>query len=40
MKTTKIQANFARRREIEQMHIEKNAAIEKYYDNWGRVTSR
>lgn len=40
MKTNKIQANFARRRDIEQANIEKHAAVEKYFDNWGKATSR
>lgn len=39
-KTTKIQANFARRREIEQQCIERNAAVGKYFDTWGKTTSR
>lgn len=40
MKTSKIQADFARRREIEQHSVEKNAAVGKYFDTWGKVTSR
>lgn len=40
MKTARLQAALARRREIEQVKIEKSAAQERYYDKWGRITSR
>lgn len=39
-KTQHLQAMFARRREMEHMHIEKTQAVNKYYDHWGKVTSR
>lgn len=40
MKGSKLLNAFARRREVEQMKIEKSAAVDKYYDKWGRITSR
>ncbi|XP_061397906.1 trichoplein keratin filament-binding protein [Musca vetustissima] len=39
-KAQQLQAMFARRREMEHMHIERTQAVNKYYDHWGKVTSR
>ncbi|XP_036322473.1 trichoplein keratin filament-binding protein [Rhagoletis pomonella] len=35
-----MQALFARRREIEHDRVERTAAVNRYYDHWGKVTSR
>ena len=40
MKTARLQAHFARKREEEQHKIETSTAAQKYYDKWGRITSR
>lgn len=40
MKGVQLHNNFARRRELEQMRIENSAAVEKYYDKWGQITTR
>uniref|UniRef100_A0A1I8NWM0 Trichoplein keratin filament-binding protein n=1 Tax=Stomoxys calcitrans TaxID=35570 RepID=A0A1I8NWM0_STOCA len=40
MKAQHLQAMFARRREMEHMHIERTQAVNKYFDHWGKVTSR
>lgn len=40
MKATKLQAAFARRREIDQNKIDKNAEVDKYFDKWDRITTR
>ncbi|XP_058984518.1 trichohyalin [Musca domestica] len=39
-KAQQLQAMFARRREMEHMHIERTQAVNKYYDHWGKVTTR
>ncbi|XP_073841562.1 uncharacterized protein [Musca autumnalis] len=39
-KAQQLQAMYARRREVEHMHIERTQAVNKYYDHWGKVTSR
>ncbi|XP_055607775.1 trichoplein keratin filament-binding protein-like [Uranotaenia lowii] len=40
MKCAKLQAALAKRREAEQLKIQKSAAVERYYDQWNRITSR
>lgn len=40
MKTARLQAHFARKREEEQLKIETSTAAQKYYDKWGRINSR
>lgn len=40
MRGSKLHSAFVRRREIEQMKIEKSAAVDKYFDKWGKITSR
>ena len=40
MRPAHLQALFARRREIEHNRIERTAAVNKYFDHWGRVTAR
>ncbi|XP_058446111.1 trichoplein keratin filament-binding protein [Malaya genurostris] len=40
MKSAKLQAALARRREAEQIKFQKSAAMERYYDQWSRITSR
>ncbi|XP_004518088.1 trichoplein keratin filament-binding protein [Ceratitis capitata] len=40
VRSHQIQALFARRREIEHDRIERTAAVNRYYDHWGKVTSR
>lgn len=40
MKSAKLQAALAKRREAEQIKIQKSAAVERYYDQWSRITSR
>ncbi|XP_053697050.1 trichoplein keratin filament-binding protein [Sabethes cyaneus] len=40
MKSAKLQAALAKRREAEQIKYQKSAAVEKYYDQWSRITSR
>lgn len=40
MKASKLHSAFVRRREIEQLKIEKSAAVDKYFDKWGKITSR
>lgn len=34
------QAALIRRRDIEQMKIDKSNATNKYFDKWGKITSR
>ncbi|XP_028893681.1 trichoplein keratin filament-binding protein [Zeugodacus cucurbitae] len=40
VRSHQIQALFARRREIEHDRIERTAAVNRYYDHWGKVTTR
>ncbi|KAJ6636564.1 hypothetical protein Bhyg_15155 [Pseudolycoriella hygida] len=40
MKGSKLHSAFVRRREVEQSKIEKNVAVDKYFDKWGKITSR
>lgn len=40
MRGSKLHSAFVRRREIEQIKIEKSAAVDKYFDKWGKITSR
>nr|XP_029727926.1 trichoplein keratin filament-binding protein-like [Aedes albopictus] len=40
MKSAKLQAALAKRREAEQIKFQKSAAVERYYDQWSRITSR
>lgn len=40
MRGSKLHSAFVRRREIEQLKIEKSAAVDKYFDKWGKITSR
>ncbi|EDS29630.1 A-kinase anchoring protein AKAP120 [Culex quinquefasciatus] len=40
MKSAKLQAALAKRREADQIKIQKSAAVERYYDQWSRITSR
>ncbi|XP_055634640.1 eukaryotic translation initiation factor 3 subunit A isoform X2 [Toxorhynchites rutilus septentrionalis] len=40
MRSAKLQAALTKRREAEQIKFQKSAAVERYYDHWGRVTSR
>lgn len=40
MNCAKQQELLAKRREAQQIKIEKSAAVDKYYDKWGRITSR
>lgn len=40
MRGTKLYSAFVRRRENEQMKSEKSAAVDKYFDKWGKITSR
>lgn len=40
MKAAKLQAAFARRREIDQIKIEKSTEVDKYFDKWDRITTR
>ncbi|XP_055550492.1 trichoplein keratin filament-binding protein [Wyeomyia smithii] len=40
MKSAKLQAALAKRREAEQIKYQKSAAVERYYDQWSRITSR
>lgn len=39
MKSARLHAAFVRKREAEQLKIEKSAAVHKYYDKWGKITS-
>ncbi|XP_062554645.1 trichoplein keratin filament-binding protein [Armigeres subalbatus] len=38
--SAKIQAALAKRREAEQIKFQQSAAVERYYDQWSRITSR
>ncbi|XP_058117246.1 trichoplein keratin filament-binding protein [Anopheles ziemanni] len=40
MRSAKLQAALVKRREAEQIKYQKSAAVERYYDQWGRITSR
>ncbi|XP_058822424.1 trichoplein keratin filament-binding protein isoform X2 [Topomyia yanbarensis] len=40
MKSAKLQAALAKRLEAEQIKFQKSAAMERYYDQWSRITSR
>ncbi|CAD7092429.1 unnamed protein product [Hermetia illucens] len=40
MKTQRLQAAFARRREADIDRIERTSAVNKYFDHWSKVTSR
>lgn len=40
MRASKLHSAFVRRREIEQIKIDKSAAVDKYFDKWGKITSR
>lgn len=40
MKPAQHQAALIRRREANQMKIEKSAAVNQYFNNWGKITSR
>ncbi|XP_067644915.1 trichoplein keratin filament-binding protein [Eurosta solidaginis] len=40
IRSHQIQALLARRREAEHERIERTAAVDRYYDHWGRVTTR
>lgn len=40
MKTVKLQTAFAKRREAEQLRFERTTAVDKYFDNCGRIASR
>ncbi|XP_065095195.1 trichoplein keratin filament-binding protein [Ochlerotatus camptorhynchus] len=40
MKSAKLQAALAKRREADQIKFQKSAAVERYYDQWSRITSR
>lgn len=40
MRSAKLQAALVKRREAEQIKFQKSAAVERYYDQWGRITSR
>ncbi|XP_053670608.1 trichoplein keratin filament-binding protein [Anopheles nili] len=40
MRGAKLQAALVKRREAEQIKYQKSAAVERYYDQWGRITSR
>lgn len=40
MRGSKLHSAFVRRREIEQIKIDKSAAVDKYFDKWGKITSR
>lgn len=40
MKGTKLQATFARRRDLDQIKIEKSAKVNNYFDKWDRITTR
>lgn len=40
MNAAKLHAALIRKREVQQMKIEKSAAINNYFDKWGKITSR
>lgn len=40
MKSARLHAAFVRKREAEQVKQEKSAALQRYYDKWGRITSQ
>lgn len=40
LKLHQLQAAFARRREVEHQRVERTAEVNRYYDHWGKVTTR
>lgn len=40
MKSSRLQAAYLRRREAEQIKIEKSVAVNRYFDKWGKITTR
>ncbi|XP_055375389.1 putative uncharacterized protein DDB_G0282133 [Condylostylus longicornis] len=40
MKTSRLQAAFARKREAENIRFERTQETNRYFDHWGKVTSR
>ncbi|CRL01534.1 CLUMA_CG014422, isoform A [Clunio marinus] len=40
MKGQRLQAYFVKKREIEQTKIQQTKDVQKYYDQWGRITAR
>lgn len=40
MKTHRIQAEYARKREVEHDRIQKSLAVNNYFEKWGKITAR
>jgi hypothetical protein len=40
MKAQQLQAQFIRKRELEQQKIQQTIDLRRYYDRWGRITSQ
>lgn len=40
MKTHRLQAEYARKREVEHERIQKSLAVNNYFEKWGKITAR
>lgn len=40
MKGSKLNAAYARRRDVAEMKIEKTKEVDKYFDKWNQITTR
>lgn len=40
MRGFKMNAAYARRREVADMRVEKTKEVEKYFDKWNKITTR